>query len=211
MKTSIHHAQQEHRLNHAMVKAIELGDLAQVERCIAEGATLHQLAGRALHPYSTEQDSVLHRAVKLGHQDIVEYLLGFGCEVNARTRRLRTPLHYATYPGVPVDTVSMLLSAGAALEAKDDDEASAFMWACYLNNMPAVALLFEKGADAYSPDDFDRGHGYTPLEWAAYQGNVNVVKFLLDRCEFTEAQLASAQQNAMNNAQEEIFALLENS
>ena len=127
MNMQRHHAHQAHRLNHAMVKAIELGDLAQVKKCIDEGATLYQLSGRALHPYSTEQDSVLHRAVKLGHQAIIEYLLSLGCEVNARTRRLRTPLHYATYNGVPVEMITILLSAGADLEAKDDDQASAFM------------------------------------------------------------------------------------
>ena len=124
----------------------------------------------AASSYSTEQDSILHRAVKLGHQAIVEYLLSIGCEVNARTRRLRMPLHYATYNGVPVKIVDVLLSAGAELEAKDDDQASAFMWACYLNNLPAVQVLFKQGADAYTPDDFDRGHGYTPLEWAALSG-----------------------------------------
>ena len=44
-----------------------------------------------------------------------------------------------------------------------------------------------------------------------YQGNIDVVTFLLAHGDYTSEQIASAKQNAMENTQEEVVALLGNS
>lgn len=150
-----------------------------------------------LHKYNTEHNSLLHIAIKLWHIDIIKYLLKIGCDVNAQTRRLRAPLHYATYNNTPMEIIELLLEYGANIEIKDDDNASPFMWACYLNNFKATKFLMDKGADPYSPDNF----GGTPLEWASFQGNNEIVKLLAKRLPYTKKQLNSAYESAVENGQ----------
>ena len=75
-------------LNQQLLKMVEIGDLVEVQRLINEGATLHKLIGMQLdiYNYRSEQDTLLHTAVKLGHVDIVKHLITCSCNVNIQTR-----------------------------------------------------------------------------------------------------------------------------
>lgn len=189
--------EKEYQLNLRLLKAVEIDNLSEMQHLIKEGATLHKLVGLKLHKYNTEHNSLLHIAIKLGYIDIIKFLLKTGCDANAQTRRLRAPLHYATYNNIPTEIIELLLEHGANIEIKDDDNASAFMWACYLNNFKAAKLLLDKGADPYSPDNF----GGTPLEWASFQGNGEIVKMLIKKLPYTKKQLHAAYENAIENGQ----------
>lgn len=187
-------------LNQQLIKMVEIGDLAEVQRLINDGATLHKLAGMQLDLYNarSEHDTLLHTAVKLGHVDIVKYLIYCGCDVNAQTRRNKaTPLHYATYPSVPAAILDILIDHGAKLEIKDDDNASPFMWACYLNNTRAVKKLINRKVDVFSPDNF----GLSPLEWASHQGHLESVLLLIKSISYSKSQLKSAYAQAVDSGQ----------
>ena len=185
-------------LNQTLIKMVEIGDLVEVQRLIEEGATLHTLSGMQLHLYSSEYDTVLHIAVKLGYADIVKYLITCGCNVNAQTRRSKaSPLHYATYLADPETILQILLDNGAELEIKDADNASPFMWACYLNNPRAIQFFIDHKADFYIIDNFK----LSSLEWASYQNNLESVKLLVSAIPYSEAQLKSAYEKAIENGE----------
>ena len=194
-------------LNQQLIKMVEIGDLVEVQRLINEGATLHKLTGMQLDLYNarSEHDTLLHTAVKLGHVDIVEYLISCGCNVNAQTRRQKAaPLHYATYPSVPAVILDVLLDNGANIEVKDDDNASSFMWACYLNNTRAIKTLINRKADVFVADNF----GLSPLEWASHQGHLESVTLLIHSISYSKAQLESAYAQAVESGQVETATVL---
>jgi ankyrin repeat protein len=187
-------------LNKQLIKMVEIGDLAEVQQLINEGATLHKLTGMQLDLYNarSEHDTLLHTAIKLGHVDIVKHLITCGCDVNAQTRRKKAaPLHYAAYPSVPAVILEVLLDNGANIEVKDDDNATPFMWACYLNNTRAIKILTHRKADAFAADNF----GLSPLEWASHQGHIESVTLLIQSISYSKAQLKSAYAQAVETGQ----------
>lgn len=187
-------------LNKQLIKMVEIGDLAEVQQLIHEGATLHKLAGRELALYNSrsEHDTLLHIAIKLGHVDIIKYLIDCSCDVNAQTRRkAAAPLHYATYPSVPAIILDVLLDNGANINVKDDDNATPFMWACYLNNTRAIKTLINRKADLFMADNF----GLSPLEWASHQGHIESVRLLIQSVSYSKAQLKSAYVQAIETGQ----------
>ncbi len=197
---------QEFLLNQTLIQATKNGDLSEVQRLVKAGATFHKLSDRKLHLYNSEYDTLLHTAVKQGYIDIVKYLIECDCDINAQTRRGKaTPLHYATYLNVPSELLSILLDHGAELEMKDEDHASAFMWASYLNNSNAIKILFDRNADPYTIDYF----GLSPLEWASHQGNLESVAFLISAVPYTKAQLTSAYAHAIASGQTVTATLLD--
>lgn len=194
-------------LNQQLIKMVEIGDLVEVQRLINEGATLHKLVGMQLDLYNSrsEHDTLLHTSIKLGHVDIVKYLIECGCDVNAQTRRNKaTPLHYATYPSVPAVILDLLIDHGAKLDVKDDDNATPFMWACYLNNTRAIKILINREADVFYADNF----GLSPLEWASHQGHIESVTLLIQSISYSNSQLKSAYSQAVENGQIKVANVL---
>lgn len=193
-------------MNRELLKAVEIGDHTEVENLINRGATLHKLTGLELHQYNSEYDTPLHIAAKLGHFSLVQLFVELNCDVNAQTRRKKaTPLHYATYPHVDSKIIEYLLTHGAAVEAKDDDNATAFLWACFLNNPDAINLLIRSGTDVHSKDDFN----YSGLDWAAHKGNLEAVKALLEKVNYSDEQLKHALQLAAENGQQDVYDFLQ--
>ena len=56
----------------------------------------------------------MHRAAVLGHMRVARVLLAAGCDVDAREKSLKTPLHEAARHG-HVDVFTCLIAAGARL------------------------------------------------------------------------------------------------
>lgn len=195
-------------LNQQLIKMVEIGDLREVKRLIKKGATLHKLMGAQLDLYNahSEHDTLLHTAVKLGHVDIVKYLIYCGCNANAQTRcKKAAPLHYATYPHIPAMILDILIDHGAKLEAKDDDNATPFIWACYLNNTRAIKILINQKADVFFVDNF----GLSPLEWASHQGHVESVRLLVNNIPYSNSEIKSAYAYAVDSGQVKIANFLD--
>lgn len=189
----------EFRLNSDLIKAIEINKIDDIKTLLSDGATLHLLGGLDLHSYSSEHETPLHIAAKLGHCEILDYFISIHCDVNASTRTKKaTPLHYSTFKGVPLKVVENLINAGANIEALDSDYASPFLWAAFLDNHGALVTLINNGCDPYLKDTL----GLDGLSWASRQGNIKSVKKLCELVKFTTTQIQDAINEAVENGQE---------
>ena len=197
----------EYLLNQKLLKMVEIGDLHEVQQLIHDGATLHQLVGMQLDIYNSrsEHDTLLHTAAKLGHVEVVKFLISCGCDVNALTRRKKaSPLHYACYPSVPAVLIDVLLDNGSEIEVRDDDNSTPLIWACYLNNTRATKTLIKRNPNVLAVDNF----GLTSLEWACHQGHLASTKVLLEAVNYSEAQLTCAYSQAVETGQIKIAKIL---
>jgi uncharacterized protein len=77
---------------------------------------------------------------------------------------------------------NLLLNAnGVNLETKARNGDTALMVACYAGNKPAVEALLAKGAEVNKP-------GWTALHYAAAIGNNDIVRLLLDKSAYIDAE-----------------------
>ena len=77
----------------------------------------------------------------------------------------------------------LLIEKGADIEARDDDDINALVYASTYNNEEMVKFLLEKGADANTVCEIKNEHtdiSPTPLMNAAYKGNTNIINILLE-------------------------------
>jgi ankyrin repeat protein len=75
----------------------------------------------------------------------------------------------------------LLNTRGIDLEAKARNGDNALMIASYKGNKPAVEALLAKGAEVNRP-------GWTPLHYAAAVGNNDIVRILLDKSAYIDAE-----------------------
>ncbi|CAM4091975.1 ankyrin repeat domain-containing protein [Kerstersia similis] len=111
-------------------------------------------------------ENVLMYAALMGQTGRVEQLIRRGAEVN---KLGWTALHYAAAGG-HVDTVDLLLTEGAIVNAPAPDGTSPLMMAAQANSKPAVEHLLQAGAhlqqqtaDGRTAMDFAQSKGHTRL------------------------------------------------
>lgn len=75
----------------------------------------------------------------------------------------------------------LLDAEGIDIEAKSRNGDNALMIACYKGNKPAVEALLTKGAEVNRP-------GWTPLHYAAASGSDEIVRLLLDKSAYIDAE-----------------------
>jgi uncharacterized protein len=75
-----------------------------------------------------------------------------------------------------VATVRSLVAEGFSADAQGPDTSSALHWAAHWNDLAAVELLLDAGADPNLPNRF----GVTPLHEAALIGNAEMLELMLD-------------------------------
>jgi hypothetical protein len=102
-------------------------------------------------------DTSLHLAAAGHRPEIVRLLLKAGADPNAaRNRRRARPLHYAADaylgneewdPELQVETIKLLLEAGASIDAQDRNGASALHRAVRTRSAAAAKFLLSAGAD----------------------------------------------------------------
>jgi ankyrin repeat protein len=165
--------------------ACRFGDLESVKLLLRAGAEPNV-------PDSLGRTSLSAAAVG-GNPEIVRLLIQHGADVHVATRRPApsvipvsvtiqkhgpptgrgvTPLHYAAAFG-PLESVQMLLKAGANVNVQDDRRLAplSFAVATEYPSLSIVRALIGAGAEVNTPDNF----GDTPLDWAEKFGNPQII------------------------------------
>jgi len=169
-------------------QAVVVGDLETVSSLVAEGADIHA-------EYGNWGETLLHKAARLGYEEIAEFLLAEGVDVNAKTpidsrgktvyRGGQTALHLAASEG-HVGMAELFIAHGAAPDEPDGLGRTPLHEAAECGHADMVALLLAHGADLnarttsgsrfYWPDE---SPGWTPLRYAAAMDYADVVDLLL--------------------------------
>ncbi|XP_063009709.1 ankyrin repeat domain-containing protein 16 isoform X5 [Melospiza melodia melodia] len=159
-------------------------------------------------------DSLLHHAARLGHRDVLEFLvLEVGMDMEVANGDYKRPLHEAASMG-HLECVSFLLERGASVDCLKKADWTPLMMACTRQNLEVIKTLVEHGANPLlrnkdgwncfhiasreghpevlhylldvSPScwDTESTTGRTPLHTAAMHGCSQVVELLLERCQY---------------------------
>ncbi|KAI0465688.1 ankyrin repeat-containing domain protein [Xylaria cf. heliscus] len=132
---------------------------------------------RVLTEYYNKETQLegLIAAVRSGHRDVVIYLLGMGCHIDAKTTDGETALSVAASSGNARIT-QILLQRGAKLANIDSKGDSALHIAADLGFSEIAKLLIEAGAEL----DTENDAGESPLGLAIYWEHQSVVRLLLE-------------------------------
>ncbi|KAI0602826.1 ankyrin repeat-containing domain protein [Biscogniauxia sp. FL1348] len=123
--------------------------------------------------------TALHKAAKMGWQDVVEYLLVHcNAELEAADARNRTPLHVAARMG-HIDTVRYLLKSGANFMAETFSGCTPVFHACF-NGQDEVAVVLLQEMTQLQALSITNGYKVSLIQAAAGQGCIEMVKRLVD-------------------------------
>lgn len=151
-------------------------------------------------------DQVLEAALN-GNLNIVSRAVENGFEIDATDPDGHTALMLAAYNGHS-DIIQFLLKRGAVADARDHNDRTALMYASTGPFNTSVKLLLEAGAD---PNLVDNEEQFTPLMFAAAEGQTEVVKTLLKNgADKTRVDVdgESAYDFAVNNGHTEVAKLV---
>ena len=178
-------------------QAVRQGDVAAVERLLAQGADVNatdeygrtplHLAddpkiaemllakGASLNAPDNTGNTPLHIAAVYGNVEVMKLLIVKGAEVNARAPVSGwTPLHSAALQG-QLEAAKVLLAAGADPNAKASLGDTPLHFGAMKGYDQLVALLLDKGADVNAKGN----NALTALHYAAEKGYRSVVEVLL--------------------------------
>ena len=128
-------------------------------------------------PESTpELVGLLHQAALDGDLNAVEEALESGANVNGVDEEGRTALMFAGFNGHS-DIVLTLLEAEAGIDRRDLMGRTSLLYAATGPFPETVRILLDKGAE---PNVVDSDEHFSPLMHAAAEGNLDVVKILLE-------------------------------
>ncbi len=154
-------------------KAVFLGKLDLVRVLIEHNPDL-------LEEMDIDGHTPLYLAVGRGRADITDYLISKGANVNvfptSKDHEGKGPLYWATEKG-NCQIVNSLLKAGAIIKSSEKI-AHPIHIAAKNGNLDIVKTLID-----YYPDLIEnKDHfGQTPLLWAASQGHIEMVDYLIER------------------------------
>ena len=116
----------------------------------------------------------------------VELVLNDGLDINTPALCNRTPLLWAS-PSSSGQFIETLIDLGANVNAqRTDDKVTPLILSAGWNNVMAVCLLLNHGADA----NIVRADACTPLHVAVAKGNQNLVKLFLEKNALVNTQNA---------------------
>jgi ankyrin repeat protein len=138
--------------NDGLLSAIDVDNVEYVQAAVKSGAiTPNQ---RIPAPGYHRGTPLITLAARAGSVGVLQYLIGAGANLNARS---------------PYDETALMLACFFMSEQEG-------MGASYERHETAARILVEAGASLEAARD-----GYTPLSYAAYQGRDNTIRFLLAR------------------------------
>lgn len=122
------------------------------------------------------------RAVKIDNASQIKSLLARGLDPNlVEEERGDTGLILALRENSMAVFKLLLNARNVDLEARANNGDSALMIACFTGNRPAVEALLEMGAEVNRP-------GWAPLHYAAAIGNNEIVRMLLEKSAYIDAE-----------------------
>ncbi|HEX6118903.1 MAG TPA: ankyrin repeat domain-containing protein [Dongiaceae bacterium] len=150
----------------SLFDAVNAGDVAGVERLLAQGAPVDSR--------DHDQATPLIAAALSDQLEVAKVLIGRGASITARNAGGFTPLHAAAYSGsVPI--AELLLDKGAAVEdAANKAGVTPLLVAVETNHVAVLELLIARGADVNRPES----HGYTPVTRAGFKGHRDIIRVL---------------------------------
>lgn len=142
----------------------------------AQALWAHGGADDVAATYDGAGETVLHRAVRNGHMDLVKWLISISCGASAITVDGSTPLHVAAACN-RVEAARLLCEqADASHSAADAAGCTPLMVAAKLGCNAVLAFLVALPNACLSLSD---ANGYTALHWCAASGNVEGTQLLL--------------------------------
>lgn len=149
--------------------AIQKGEVAKVKTLISNNKEL-------IHMKSEKGQTPLHLAVQNGNQEIVDFLISQGADINARDGEGNTPLITAL-ASRKTDTARFLLSKGVDVKIKNTQNQPAIFFAIRNGLNELVAPILDSGQDVN-----ERFAGnMSILLMATITGNKEVIQLLIDR------------------------------
>jgi uncharacterized protein len=133
-----------------------------------------------MDPSAREANSgwpVLMRAAWRGRAEIVNVLLRRGANPNGRSPSGTTALMSTSSPTI----AQALIDAGAVVDQKDGERATALMYAAQSGHLAVVSVLLDYGADIKAKGSIEKNEDSTALQYAAERGHADIVKELLQR------------------------------
>ena len=186
----------------ALMDAARSGSLETVKVLVEAGARVDQ---RPQYNDGTQGRTALLEAARNGQAGVVEYLAGIGADVNTKystemgsQENEYSALMLASVRG-DVDTVNVLLQAGAKVNAKDSHDRTALIMASQEGHADVVDVLLDAGADA----NMKSKAGMTALlATAIYGSGPNVAGLLIEKGNVDVSVTNGRYQTALDIAEE---------
>ena len=166
-----------------LVRDAYYGDLLAVKEDVEDGAPLNY------EFYFEDEDrqyrgrwfNALHAAASSGNEDIINFLLEQGIDINTQTPDGWTPLFIAARDG-QAEAARLLVYRGADLNIQTNEGATALLMVLTQpfeqesQRMELLTYLLRRGANPNLPDK----NGFTPLYYAAMLAKPQAVSLLLE-------------------------------
>lgn len=205
-------------LNESLVADAYYGNLISVKNGLEDGADID------FELYFHDEDrqyggvffNALHAAASSGNEDVINFLLDEGFNIDYPTPEGWTPLFIAARDG-RAEAAKLLIFRGANLNAQTDRGATALLMAITQpfpsekERLDLLTYMLKRGADANQTDV----NGFSPLYYAAALKNADAAKLLLEYgAVISEDNLAKIQQllsHQSDNQSKKILSLLKKS
>lgn len=148
--------------------AAQVGSIRQVKRFLNKGVDIN----------AKEKDSYrntpLHKAVRHDQQDMIEFLVANGADIDSEASIGETPLHSAARIGSN-KTVTLLIKLGADVNAQDNNGNTPLREAARKGRFEVVEKLVNNGANV----NLSNKGNQTPIFLSVWYGYKDVIELLL--------------------------------
>jgi len=155
------------------------GEWETVKKCLEQVPALITFTGAvSIVGHIYRNVSLLHLAASWpGNEEMLEYLLSKGADVNAYDDRAGTPLHIVTKWCPDVEALKILVDHGADVNTKNKWEEIPLHHAAKQTDVEILAYLISQGADVHAKNK----QGETPLHCAVEESSTEIVAFLVSQ------------------------------